>query len=58
MNLILEDISNEIDIHFEGIEELYYNESSSDSIPVFFIKWSNNLNEEIIINQEKKLKKV
>ncbi len=57
INLILEDISNEINIHFEGIEELYYNESSSDSIPVFFIKWSNNLNEEIIINQEKKLKK-
>jgi len=57
INLILEDISNEINIHFEEIEELYYNESSSDSIPVFFVKWFNNLNEEIIIDQEKKLKK-
>ena len=57
INLLFEDILNEINIHFEEIEEIYYNESDSDSIPIFLVKWSNNLDEDIIISQEKKLKK-
>jgi len=57
INLLFEDILNEINIHFEEIEEIYYNESDSDSIPIFLVKWSNNIDEDIIISQEKKLKK-
>ena len=57
INLLFEDILNEINIHFEEIEEIYYDESDSDSIPIFLVKWSNNLDEDIIISQEKKLKK-
>ena len=58
INLLFEDILNEINIHFEEIEEIYYDESDSDSIPIFLVKWSNNLDEDIIISQEKKLKNV
>ena len=57
INLLFEDILNEINIHFEEIEEIYYDEADSDGIPVFLVKWSNNLDEDIIISQEKKLKK-
>ena len=57
INLLFEDILNEINIHFEEIEEIYYDEADSDDIPVFLVKWSNNLDEDIIISQEKKLKK-
>jgi len=57
INLLFKDILNEINIHFEEIEEIYYNESDSDSIPIFLVKWSNNIDEDIIISQEKKLKK-
>jgi len=57
INLLFEDILNEINIHFEEIEEIYYDESDSDSIPIFLVKWSNNIDEDIIISQEKKLKK-
>lgn len=57
INLLFEDILNEINIHFEEIEEIYYDEADSDGIPVFLVKWSNNPDEDIIISQEKKLKK-
>ena len=57
INLLFDDIFNEINIHFEEIEEFYYDKSNSDSIPVFLVKWSNNINEDIIINKEKKLNK-
>jgi hypothetical protein len=57
INLLFEDILNEINIHFEEIEEIYYDEADSDGIPVFLVKWSNNLDEDIIISQEKKLTK-
>ena len=57
INLLFDDIFNEINIHFEEIEEFYYDKSNSDSIPLFLVKWSNNINEDIIINKEKKLNK-
>ena len=57
INLLFEDILNEINIHFEEIEEIYYDEADSDGIPVFLVKWSNNPDEDIIISQEKKLTK-
>ena len=58
-NLFYQSILDEVKFNYEDIEEFNYlmEISPNDTIPVFTVKWSEDVLEQSIINQENKLKK-
>jgi len=58
-NLFYQSILGEVKFNYEDIEEFNYlmEISPNDTIPVFTVKWSEDVLEQSIINQENKLKK-
>ncbi len=58
INLVIESLSTEIDIHFEEIDSFYfkYDGDFVDDIPKLYIKWSNALEDYIITKRQMKLK--
>ena len=58
-NLFYQSILDEVKFNYEDIEEFNYlmEISPYDTIPVFTVKWSEDVLEQSIINQENKLKK-
>jgi uncharacterized hydrophobic protein (TIGR00271 family) len=58
-NLFYQSILDEVKFNYEDIEEFNYlmEISPNDTIPVFTVKWSEDVLEQSIINQEDKLKK-
>ena len=57
INLIIESLSTEIDIHFEEIDSFYfkYDGDFVDDIPKLYIKWSNALEDYTIAKRQIKL---
>ena len=58
-NLFYQSILDEVKFNYEDIEEFNYlmEISPNDTIPVFTVKWSEDVLEQSIINQENELKK-
>jgi disulfide oxidoreductase YuzD len=58
-NLFYQSILNEVKFNYQDIEEFNYLMEiwPNDTIPVFTVKWSEDVLEQNIINQEDKLKK-
>ena len=58
-NFFYQSILDEVKFNYEDIEEFNYlmEISPNDTIPVFTVKWSEDVLEQSIINQENKLKK-
>ena len=58
INLIIESLSTEIDIHFEEIDSFYfkYDGDFVEDIPKLYIKWSNALEDYTIAKRQMKLK--
>jgi len=57
INLIIESLSTEIDLHFEEIDSFYfkYDGDFVDDIPKLYIKWSNGLEDYTIAKRQIKL---